>query len=171
MGVLNSKRLVIREATISDAGFILELMNEPPWRQFIADHTVTSEVKAQQYIRQRLLSMYRQQGFGLWIVELKKVHTPIGLCGLIKRDWLAHIDLGFAFLQRYWGKGYAREASEACLKYAHKKLNVATLAAITSPNNIRSIEVLKSIGFQFVSTCAHPESEEDIALYETLLRK
>ena len=63
------------------------------------------------------VASYRKFGFGLYLVELKDSGSPIGICGLLKRDWLKDVDIGFAFLQKFWSQGYARESAAAAMHY------------------------------------------------------
>jgi ribosomal-protein-alanine N-acetyltransferase len=105
-------RLILRELTVEDAPFILELVNDPDWRHFIGDRGIRTLVDAGAYILGGPVAMYRRLGFGLWHVALKD-QTPIGICGLIKRDTLDHVDIGFAFLPGFRGRGYAYEAASA----------------------------------------------------------
>ena len=166
MTILKSQRLLLREATVEDSEFILQLMNEPAWREFIASHSITNTEKAAEYIKNRLIAMYSQLGFGLWVVETKKGGEPVGLCGLIKRPWLTSVDLGFAFLESHWGNGFAYEAATACLKYACRHIKTKQVAAITVPHNARSIKVLEKIGFYYLSNCTNPDTAELLSLYE-----
>ena len=91
--------------------------------------------------------MYARRGFGLYLVELKAVGEPIGMCGLIKRETLKDVDLGFSFLPGYWGKGYAFEAASAVLSYANRTLGLSRIVAITSPDNVPSGKLLEKLGF------------------------
>ena len=111
MKVLETERLVLRHLAVSDGTFILELLNEPAWLQFIGDKHIRSLADAEAYVLNGPQKMYREHGFGLWLVELKENSAPLGICGLIKRPGLDDIDIGFAFLERHWGRGYAREAA------------------------------------------------------------
>ena len=107
---LETERLLLTHLDPADAAFILELLNEPSWLRFIGDKNVHSLDDARRYIENGPMAMYAAKGFGLYRVALKETDTPIGICGLIKRDTLPEPDIGFAFLPRAWGAGYAREA-------------------------------------------------------------
>lgn len=144
---LQTHRLVIRQAVLADAEFILRLTNEPEWLQFIGDKNIRSLEAAKNYIQNSLLSGYETNGFGLWIVALQGALEPVGLCGLVNRDGLDGIDLGFAFLAEAQGKGYAFEASSKVLDYACQELELEKLLAITSPTNEASIRLLNKLRF------------------------
>src|SRR5262245_47164095 len=119
--VADTHRLRIRRLDVDDAPFILELVNEPSWIRFIGDKGVASVEDARRYIEKGPLAMYGRFGFGLFLVELKSTRTSIGICGLIKRDTLDDVDIGFAFLPRFWGNGYAFEAADAVLRLWQKR--------------------------------------------------
>jgi len=149
MAVLETARLKLRHLVPVDAPFILELVNEPGWLRFIGDRGVHDLESAQGYIEKGPRAMYPRLGFGLYCVESKAEGASLGLCGLIKRDSLEDVDLGFAFLERHQGKGYAREAALATLEEA-RGLGLPRVAAITSPDNGRSIHLLAALGFRFL---------------------
>jgi RimJ/RimL family protein N-acetyltransferase len=147
--VLETERLRLRELVAEDAPFILELVNEPDWLRFIGDRDIHDLEAARRYIAEGPRAMQARVGFSLWCVEARSGGTPLGMCGLIKRDILEHVDIGFAFLARHRGQGYAREAAEGTLAHAWK-LGIARVAAITDPANIRSIRLLEGLGFSAV---------------------
>jgi RimJ/RimL family protein N-acetyltransferase len=78
--------------------------------------------------------------------------TPIGMCGLVKRDTLPDPDVGFAFLERYWSKGYGAESATAVLEYGHRCLGLKRIVAITAPDNHGSMALLNKIGLRFERT-------------------
>ena len=148
MKVLETPRLILRRLVLEDAPFVLELVNDPAWLQYIGDKHVHSLEDARSYIRKGPLDMYARLGFGLYMVTLK-TGIRIGLCGLIKRDGLEHVDLGFALHERYRGRGYAREAAAAVLEHGRRNLGLKCILAITAPDNQRSIRLLETIGFVY----------------------
>ncbi len=126
-----------------------ELMNEPAWRRFIGDRGIRTAEAAQNYIVSGPMAMYARLGFGLWLVELRAGGIPIGICGLIKRDSLADIDLGFAFLSAHWRNGYAFESAAATLAHGKKKFGLRRVVAIMSADNVASGRLLEKLGFRF----------------------
>jgi [ribosomal protein S5]-alanine N-acetyltransferase len=163
MPVLQTARLVIREFMLRDAAFILELLNEPAFIEFIGDKGVRDVVAAERYLREGPLASYAH-GFGLWLVALPD-GTPLGMCGLLKRDFLDHPDLGFAFLARHRGHGYGHEAASAVLRHAHDQLNLPTLHAITAFRNPDSVKLLGKLGFSFVKFIERPGYAEPGRLF------
>ena len=147
MSMPDSPRLVLRRLTTEDAAFILALVNEPSWLRHIGDKGVHDIEGAECYIVDGPITMYAARGFGLYLVERKEDGAPIGICGLIKRDTLEDVDIGFAFFPAYWGHGYAREAVAATLEHARRDIGLGRVVAITSPDNTGSIRLLESVGF------------------------
>ncbi|CAM9695251.1 unnamed protein product [Phaeothamnion confervicola] len=142
-------RLALRRLTAEDAPFIFELVNDESWLRFIGDKGVRTLADAQKYILNGPVEMYARFGFGLWLVETRDGNTPIGICGLIKREALDDVDLGFAFLPQFWGKGYAFEAASAAMIYGKMALKLKRIVAITAPDNHRCAKLLTRLGFHF----------------------
>ena len=158
--IIETERLALREIALNDASFILTLLNTKGWLQFIGDRNVKTISEAENYISDRLIKSYKAHAFGLYVVELKATDTSIGLCGLIKRDTLEDIDIGFAFLPEYNGFGYASEAAKSTLQFAFESLKLKKIVAITTPDNVSSIRLLEKIGLQFEKKILFEEKEE-----------
>ncbi|CAM3594989.1 GNAT family N-acetyltransferase [Aeromicrobium ponti] len=152
MKVLETDRLILRRLTTDDAAFILELLNEPGWIRYIGDKGVRTLEDAKNYILTGPMKMYSQLGFGLFLVERKEGCTPIGMCGLLKRDSLEDVDIGFAFLSRYQTQGYGFEAASATLRYGHEQLGLKRILAITTLDNYASSRLLEKIKMKYEGT-------------------
>jgi ribosomal-protein-alanine N-acetyltransferase len=162
--VLKTERLVLRELILADAALILELLNEQAFIEFIGDKGVRDLAGAENYLREGPLASYAKHGFGLWCVTLKD-GTPLGMCGLLKRDFLNHPDLGYALLARFTGRGYAHEAAAAVMQHARGHLKLTNLHAITAIGNPASIKLLGKLGFAFVEFIQQPGYEEPSRLF------
>ena len=150
MFTLETERLTLRHLSPeTDAEFILRLLNQPSFLQYIGDKGVRTLEDARNYVRHGPIKSYAENDFGLYKVELKDSREPIGICGLIKRDTLPDADIGFAFLPEYWNKGYAHESAAAVVRYARDVLNLDRILAITSPDNEPSARLLGKIGLRF----------------------
>jgi RimJ/RimL family protein N-acetyltransferase len=159
--VLDTSRLLLRRLTEEDAPFILGLLNEPSFIEFIGDRGVRTVDDARRYLLSGPMASYEQHGFGLYLVELRDRSIPIGICGLLKREQLEHPDIGFSLLPRYWSQGYALEAASAVMEYARQPLALGRLLAITSQHNARSAHLLGKLGFTFERNIRiSPEGEE-----------
>lgn len=165
MIVLETARLILRRLTPADAPFILELLNDPDWLRYIGDRGVRTAAQAVDYIESGPAQMYERYGFGLYVTALKEHGTPIGLCGLIRRDFLEDVDIGFAFLPGYRGAGYAHEAVEAVLGYAASALGLGRVVAIVDPANDRSTRLLEKLGLRFERKVSYPGEEIALGLF------
>ena len=166
MIVFETGRMILRRLTVDDAAFMRRLVNEPSWLEFIGDRGVRTEADAREYLRAGAIASYERHGFGLWAVVLRGgTESPIGICGLVKRDFLEDVDLGFAFLPECWGRGFAREAAAAVLDLARSHFGLRRVVAITVPANRRSIALLETIGFTFEKTVNHPGDKAEVFLY------
>lgn len=149
MKVLETDRLILRQMSVDDADFMLGLMNDPSWLRFIGDRGVRTREDARAYILKGPIDMYDRLGFGMYLTELKEEGVPIGICGLVKRDFLADVDIGFALLPAFWGQGYAYEAAAAVMERGKAVLGLKRIVAITNPENQSSIKLLEKLGFKF----------------------
>lgn len=163
--ILDTERLTLREVEVTDAAFVRELLNEPAWLEHIGDRGVHSDADAETYIRDRLQPSYEANGFGFFAVERAEDCELVGICGIIKRDALDDVDLGFAFLERYWRQGYAFEASLAVIRFARDRIGLTRLVAITSPANAASSGLLSRLGMRFEMLVRLNGEEPELRLY------
>jgi RimJ/RimL family protein N-acetyltransferase len=162
---LETARLLLRPLTADDAPFILELVNEPSWLRFIGDRGVRNLDDARRYVAEGPGAMYARHGVGLLLVESKEGGEPLGICGLIRRDALPDVDIGFAFVPRHWGKGYAHESAAAVLDHGRRDLGLRRIVAITSVDNESSIRLLEKLGMKYEQTIRMPGDSEDLKLF------
>ncbi len=149
MSTLETERLQLRELNTDDAEFIFELVNEPAWLQNIGDKGVKNLADAHLYIVNGPQASYAKFGFGLYLVTLRDSDVAVGICGLLQRETLADVDIGFALLARFCGNGYAVEAAAAVLAHGRNVLSLPRVVAITAPDNLGSKRVLEKIGLRF----------------------
>jgi RimJ/RimL family protein N-acetyltransferase len=169
MYILETARLALRQLSGDDADFILRLLNEPSFLHFIGDRGVRTPEDARRYIVNGPVSSYERHGFGLYLVELKEGRVPIGMCGLIKRESLSDVDVGFAFLPQFWSKGYAFESASAIMAHGRGALGLGRIVAIVSPDNAGSIRVLEKLGFVFERMIRMSEDEPEIKLFVSVV--
>jgi len=163
--IATTERLRLREIGYEDAAFVMELVNDPAWLLHIGDRNVHSLDDACGYV-DRVRAPYGTHGFGLWVVEPREGGEALGLAGLVRRDHLEHPDLGFAFLARARGRGFAREAAAVVLELAHTRHGLSHVVAITTPGNEASQRVLEHVGFRFARRGAFDGTSEELCLYE-----
>lgn len=149
MIVLETERLILRRLCVDDDDFILNLLNQPSFIQYIGDRGVKNLSDARLYIESKFIESYRRFGFGLYLVELKEDKTPVGICGFVKRDTLPDADIGFAFLPQYWSQGYAFESARATFDYGKNVLGFKRILAITTKDNDASGKLLTKVGLKF----------------------
>jgi len=158
-------RLVLRRLDRQDAPFTLELLNDPSYIRNIGDRGVRDVEGACRYLEEGPIAMYRQHGFGLWRVERKADGVVLGMCGLLRRDILPDVDIGYAFLPAARGQGYAFEAAAATLQQAATRFGLARLIGVVSEGNSASIRVLEKLGLRFERLYPMREGEPEVRLY------
>ena len=139
-------RLELSLLETTDADFILDLLNTEGWLRFIGDRQVRTQEDAQNYIQK----IANNPAILYWVVKTKKERTPIGVISFIKRDYLAHHDIGFAFLPAFLHQGFAYEATGVILKDLLADPKHPMILATTLKDNVTSIRLLEKLGFQFV---------------------
>lgn len=164
MLVCETPRLRMWRLSEDDAPFVLRLLNEPSFIQNIGDRGVRSLDDARAFLAKGPVASYAQHGFGLFRVDLRDASREgavetIGINGLLKRDWLASPDVGFAYLPEYWGKGYAYEAAAAAIDWARQTLGVTRVVGIVKPDNVGSMRVLEKLGLKFQRMVMSPEGQ------------
>lgn len=163
-----TKRLFITPTQVSDSALVLELFNTPGWLRFIGDRQVHSSADAQSYIQHSMKPQQDRLGFGSYTISLQNDRQKIGLCGLYDRAGVDGIDIGFALLPRFYGKGYALEAAECMRDAAFQTFGLTTLRAITQKDNLPSQKLLEKIGMHQSGTTILPNDTLELFLYEMM---
>ncbi len=163
--VIETPRLKIRWLGVGDTAFIYTLVNDPTWIRYIGDKHVSNLEDAKTYIETGPVEMYRNLGFGLNHVSLKQDGTPIGICGLLKRETLADVEIGFALLPGFRSQGYAFEAATAVLEHGCAWLEISRIVAILTPDNLASRKLLGKLGFEFESSFKKEPNSDTLDLY------
>lgn len=170
MNIAETDRLILSKITIDDAPFILELMNTLDWITYIGDRDVRTVEQAATYIKNNQLRAYETQNFGYYKVLLKAENSkPIGSFGLLKRETLDHVDIGFSLLPQYKGKGYGFEGASELMKLAKHTFNIKTICAITLPENEPSIKLLEKLGLSYEKTVKPFDDDKDLLLFAKTL--
>lgn len=160
-----TERLTIRPFTLDDATFILALVNDSDWLRFIGDKAVKTEDDARRYLIAGPMAMYALHGFGLCAIERTQDRSTIGMCGLIRRQGLEDVDIGYALVPQARGQGFALEAAQAVLEHGLTTLRLGRIVAITDPDNVASTRVLEGIGMRFERHIHMAEGAKRVALY------
>lgn len=162
--IATTERLILRRLTTRDAPWIVRLLNEPSFHENIGDKAVRTEAQAELYLLDGAIASYDDHGHGIYAVESRETHEPLGTCGLVRREALDHADLGYAFFPEHWGRGYAREAARAAVEHA-RDLAMPRLLAVVNDDNQPSIRLLEALGFERTGTVRLEESGPEIELY------
>lgn len=172
---MKTERLYFRRASATDSNFIYELVNDADWLDYIGDRKVSSQQEAIRFINESLNAKQADNRLGLRICCLRessfnqkdKKDTPIGLCGLLKRDYLDSLDIGYAIAKEYRGVGYAIESARFFTEYAINELKVSKLYATVLTGNRKSISLLKSLGYMKANWLQTPsEGFENTLLFQ-----
>jgi RimJ/RimL family protein N-acetyltransferase len=165
MRVLETARLTLRWLDDGDAAFIVELLNDPAWLANIGDRGVRTLDDARAFIAEKIVASYWHKGCGLWAMQRRSDGALVGICGLLERDSLPDVDVGYALLPRFRGHGWAREAAAACVDYARATLGRPRVLAIVQPENAASIRVLESLGLQRRGSHRLDGEAQELALF------
>ncbi len=163
--MIHTPRLILRPLVETDAPAVLALLNDPDFIARIADRRIRDEAAAARYIVEGPAACRRAHGHAMDAVVERESGAVVGMCGLLRRPFLAAPDLGYAFLPGGRGRGYAREAGRAALDDATARLGIGRVLATAAPENHRSIAVLDALGFRFVETFACPEGGRQVRLF------
>jgi RimJ/RimL family protein N-acetyltransferase len=163
--MLETERLRLTHLSNRDAEFIRGLLNEPSFLRYIGDRGVRTTNDARRYIKDGPVAGYARYGYGLLRIGLRSDDTPIGICGVLRRDTLPGPDLGFSLLPAWWAKGYAFEAASAVMRHSREALHLGRILAITSVDNESSIRLLGKLGFQFERVIRLGDDPTDLRLF------
>jgi [ribosomal protein S5]-alanine N-acetyltransferase len=169
--VAETKRLVLRRFTTSDAAFALRLLNEPSFIENIADRGVRTLEQAARYLLEGPIASYQRHGHGLYLVELKPSLQPIGMCGVLKRAGFPDVDLGYAFLPEFWSQGFAFESASAVLDLVRSVLRLPRIVAFVSMGNATSIRLLRKLGFSHAGETNLEPASGIVSLFELELQE
>ena len=169
MVALETERLLIRQFELSDDDFVLRLLNEESFLNFIGDKGVRTLKDARHNLRDGHLASYAAHGFGLFLVAEKFAGDSVGMCGLLKRDNHYRPDIGFAFLSEFQSKGCAYESAEAVMAFGHGRLKIGTIVGFVDPDNDRSIRLLERLGLHFVGEAEFGENSSPTSLYRSCI--
>lgn len=169
--ILETPRLILRKAASSDGAFIMELMNERSYLANIGDRGVRTLDDAVAYLDAKYRTSYEKLGYGSYVVEEKTTSTPIGICGYVKRDSLEDADIGFAFLERCWSRGYGYEAASGVLEYGRDVLGFSKVLGVTAQANLPSIRLLQKLGFSYERLLLLPGYSEKSLLFSKVLER
>lgn len=168
--VCETDRLLLRQLTSDDGEVMLAVLNDPGFLRYIGDRGVRTLDDARAYIRNRMIASYEQHGFGMYLVVRRSDGEPVGICGLVKRDGLDDVDLGYALLSAHCGQGYARESAGAVLALARDAFGLKRVVAIVQPDNGDSIRLLENLGMTREGVIRLTAGAPEVLLYGCSLK-
>lgn len=166
MNSYETDRLILKPAEVQDADFFLELYNMPSFIQYIGDRNLRTKEDAENYIKSRFIPQIEKLGFGNYVVILKEDHTKIGAVGIFEREGLDVLDIGFSFLEKYEGKGYAYGSANKLQEVAATDFGVHKISAITTKDNFSSQKLIERLGLKFQKMVTIPEDVVELMYYE-----
>ena len=165
MIILKTPRTIVEHITLDDAPFFVELTNSPDWLRYIGSRNIANVDDARRYLSAGFLQSYTDNTFGYYIIRTTSDHSPIGICGFMKKPILQNPDFGFALLPEYYGHGLAAESCRAVLDFGIRTFGFTVLDAVTRPDNLRSIRLLKKLGFKQHECIGEDGAPDLLAVY------
>jgi len=162
---LETERLSLRRLTLDDAELMLAVWNDPTFIRHVADRGIRTVDAARAALEEGALKLFEDYGYGPFRVALVTDDTPVGVCGLFRREGLEGPDIGFSILREYWRKGYAFEAASAVVSHAATDVRLSRLTAVVSPENAASVALIEKLGLHFERMHRFPGDDDDIAIY------
>lgn len=163
--MLETSRLFIRPAVMEDAYNLFTLNSDPEVVRYTGDASFTSMMDAQNIIKERMIAQFDKHKMSRFMVFLKD-GTFIGWSGLKYFPETNEVDLGYRFMKKFWGKGYATESSKAWLKHGFEILNLPKIIAKAMPENTASIKVMQKLGMTFRGYVHDPTDPMPLVLFD-----
>jgi RimJ/RimL family protein N-acetyltransferase len=168
---IETTRLQLRKLTLDDADLLLDVWNDPAFIRYVGDRGIRTIAEAHDAMQQGALRLYDTYGYGPYRMALRIDDTPVGICGLFRRDGLDEPDIGYSTLPDHCGRGYAYEAACAVIELAHAEFSLERLIAIISPDNDASIGLIRKLGFEFERMHTMPDDKDELCVFgKSLIR-
>jgi len=160
---IETERLLLRELLPTDDAGMFELDSNPEVHIYLGNNPVKSIEESREAIA-NIRQQYLENGIGRWAVILKETGEFIGWSGLkLEKNVNGHetfYDLGYRFIQKHWGKGYAFETAKAFVDFGFNEMNLRVINAYADFDNLGSRKVLEKVGMQFVNSFEYEGTEE-----------
>ncbi len=146
--MLNTKRLTLRPLSASDDTGLMKVFGDKNVMQFSDDGKPQNAKWIKLWVNEAILD-YDRSKYGVMAVVEKESNQVIGYCGLFSYeniDGQPEVEIGYRLARKAWGHGYATEAAQALLAYAHNDLALSRIVAMVDPNNEASKKVAEKIG-------------------------
>ncbi|AZI19329.1 GNAT family N-acetyltransferase [Chryseobacterium taklimakanense] len=160
------ERLYLRPTSLDDADINLKLLNTEEFKKYVGDRNVNTLDESREYLKNRSLPQIEKLGYGNFTLIKRDTGEKIGSCGLFHREGLDVVDIGFAFLPEYFGKGYGYEAASRILRAGFEEYGLQKISAITVKENVASQKLIEKLGLKFQKIVQIPNDPEDLLYYE-----
>lgn len=160
-----TERLFLRPTNEEDAALTHRLYNTQEFLQFVGDRNLHTEEDALEYLRNRAFPQIEQRGYGNYTVILKDGGEKVGSCGLYHREGVTGVDIGFAYLPEFYGRGYGYEAAKAILDAGFIDFGLEEISALTVQENISSRKLIEKLGLSFRKKVFIPNDPEELLFY------
>lgn len=144
--MFETERLFLRKMTEADLDSVSAMRSDEDVMRYIREPQKRGE--ALNWIK-LVSSRWKGENIGFCSVFLKETNQFIGWCGLWQLKETGEIEVGYALIKEFWGKGYAVEASEPFLQYGFTELNLPKIVACANPDNKGSRRVMEKLGMKF----------------------
>lgn len=145
--ILETPRLFLYEMALEDAPDFFALNADPEVMQYTGDVSFANVEEARALVRN--YKQYDLHGYGRWTMKHKQTGEFIGWCGIRHFEELGDTDIGYRLLKKHWNKGYATEASIACLEFGFKTMGLKRIIGRADRRNGASIRVFEKLGLRF----------------------
>jgi RimJ/RimL family protein N-acetyltransferase len=163
--MLETDRLFLRPQTYDDIPNLIVLNSDPEVVRYTGEGALANAQEARVQFEERIMTQWQKYKMGRFSVALKD-GTFLGWCGLKYHLETDEVDLGYRFMKKFWGKGYATEASRASLIYGFETLKIERIIAKAMPDNKNSIKVLLKLGMTFRGYHHDPTDPHPFILYD-----
>ena len=150
--IIETERLLLRELRICDAAAFFAMDTNPNDHRYLWNKP-TQKIDETLEIIEFVRKQYIDNGIGRFAIISKETNDFMGWAGLKFNTEMVNnktnfYDIGYRLDEKFWGKGYASEASFAWLQYAFETLKIKTLEAAAHADNLASNIILQKIGMQ-----------------------
>lgn len=146
---LETPRLLLRPFTLDDAEAYFPLVSDPQILRYTGETPAADVAAAREILRTRPRHDYTEYGFGRHAVIEKSSGELVGFSGLKRLPELGEVDVGYRFLPRCWGLGYATESAREAMRYGREELGLTRIVGLVERDNAGSAHVLKKLGLRY----------------------
>ncbi len=168
---IETERLILRELRTTDLEGMFELDSNPEVHKYLGNKPVKTKTESQKML-DSIINQYKERGIGRFAAIEKATGNFIGWSGIRlnteynMNGFTKYYDVGYRFIPKYWGKGYATESGKAAVDYAFNVLKLSKLYGTTEMGNQASHNALLKIGLHYVEDFYFEEEQLDLRWYE-----